>query len=301
MFSYFRLFLFEQTLNSCEYCPYASISQRHLESHVLIHLDAKPFVCEICLTSFRQKQLLSRHMKVYHSDNYEPPKQRRKDHKCPHCNKMFAFNGNLIRHMEIHDPDSQRSEKKDELKLGRLKRVKADGTLVTITPSSKFANLFDENEELFYDETEEEPQVDDEEIQEEVFEEAEVFNEDNIQYVYDEYEGEEYEHQIEELQYEEQPQETNQKTVVRNVREEPNTVQTTLLKKDLIVKVEHKPDSEIVCLEDQDDQDFMVIEVLSEDEGNDDQQQQDEQKAQNQSIKSIIIHKKANTSPTKSM
>ncbi|XP_075228495.1 uncharacterized protein LOC142328594 isoform X3 [Lycorma delicatula] len=32
----------------CELCPYASVSQRHLESHMLIHTDQKPFQCDQC-------------------------------------------------------------------------------------------------------------------------------------------------------------------------------------------------------------------------------------------------------------
>lgn len=32
----------------CELCPYASVSQRHLESHMLIHTDQKPYQCDKC-------------------------------------------------------------------------------------------------------------------------------------------------------------------------------------------------------------------------------------------------------------
>lgn len=32
----------------CELCPYASMSQRHLETHMLIHTDEKPFHCKLC-------------------------------------------------------------------------------------------------------------------------------------------------------------------------------------------------------------------------------------------------------------
>ena len=50
-----------------------SISQRHLESHMLIHTDQKPFQCDACEQSFRQKQLLKRHQNLYHNPNYIPP------------------------------------------------------------------------------------------------------------------------------------------------------------------------------------------------------------------------------------
>lgn len=45
----------------CELCPYAALSQRHLESHILTHTGEKPFQCNECDQSFRQKQLLKRH------------------------------------------------------------------------------------------------------------------------------------------------------------------------------------------------------------------------------------------------
>ena len=45
----------------CELCPYAALSQRHLESHILTHTGEKPFQCVECDQSFRQKQLLKRH------------------------------------------------------------------------------------------------------------------------------------------------------------------------------------------------------------------------------------------------
>ena len=32
----------------CDLCPYASISARHLESHMLIHTDQKPYRCDHC-------------------------------------------------------------------------------------------------------------------------------------------------------------------------------------------------------------------------------------------------------------
>ncbi|OTF75260.1 hypothetical protein BLA29_014703, partial [Euroglyphus maynei] len=30
----------------CDLCSYASVSARHLESHMLIHTDQKPYICE---------------------------------------------------------------------------------------------------------------------------------------------------------------------------------------------------------------------------------------------------------------
>ncbi|KAK2726343.1 transcriptional repressor CTCF-like isoform X2 [Artemia franciscana] len=86
----------------CELCPYASYSARHLENHMLTHSDEKPFRCDLCNQSFRQKQLLKRHINLYHDPNYTPPVPAAKDHQCPVCMKSFRHRGNLLRHIEGH-------------------------------------------------------------------------------------------------------------------------------------------------------------------------------------------------------
>ncbi|XP_058461910.1 transcriptional repressor CTCF-like [Malaya genurostris] len=108
----------------CDLCPYASISARHLESHLLVHTDQKPFQCEMCEQSFRQKQLLRRHVNLYHNPDYIIPAPKAKTHKCPTCPRCFRHKGNLIRHMAMHDPDSMAREEAMALKEGRQKRVR---------------------------------------------------------------------------------------------------------------------------------------------------------------------------------
>lgn len=73
----------------CDLCPYASISARHLESHMLIHTDQKPYQCDHCFQSFRQKQLLKRHCNLYHNPTYVPPPPQEKTHQCPECERPF--------------------------------------------------------------------------------------------------------------------------------------------------------------------------------------------------------------------
>lgn len=107
----------------CDLCPYASISARHLESHILVHTDQKPFQCEMCEQSFRQKQLLRRHVNLYHNPDYVQPPPKVKTHKCPSCPRAFRHKGNLIRHMALHDPESSAREEQLALKEGRQKRV----------------------------------------------------------------------------------------------------------------------------------------------------------------------------------
>lgn len=119
----------------CDICPYASISARHLESHMLIHTDQKPFLCDQCDQSFRQKQLLKRHQNLYHNPSYVPPPPREKTHECPECSRAFRHKGNLIRHMAIHDPDLSIQEKQLALKLGRQKKIQViDGQQVEVMP-----------------------------------------------------------------------------------------------------------------------------------------------------------------------
>lgn len=138
----------------CDLCPYASISARHLESHMLIHTDQKPYQCDHCDQSFRQKQLLKRHQNLYHNPDYIPPPPREKTHECPECTRAFRhkgllfivdfffskrpliiFLGNLIRHMAAHDPDPTIHRKQMELKLGRQKKIQMiDGQQVEVMP-----------------------------------------------------------------------------------------------------------------------------------------------------------------------
>lgn len=100
---------------------------------MLIHTDEKPYQCEECDMSFRQKQLLKRHLNLYHNPQYVAPKPHEKKHKCPTCDRAFRHKGNLIRHMAMHDPDPKLIEESKALKVGRQKRVQTiDGQRVEI-------------------------------------------------------------------------------------------------------------------------------------------------------------------------
>lgn len=102
---------------------------------MLIHTDQKPFLCDQCDQSFRQKQLLKRHQNLYHNPLYVPPPPREKTHECPECSRAFRHKGNLIRHMAIHDPDLSIQEKQLALKLGRQKKIQMiDGQQVEVMP-----------------------------------------------------------------------------------------------------------------------------------------------------------------------
>lgn len=150
----------------CELCPYAAGTLRHLNSHMLTHTNEKPFVCDCCNQSFRQKQLLRRHINLYHNPDYVPTPSKEKTHECTLCKKQFAHKGNLIRHLAIHDPSatppvrrvqrkvkveetsgniSNVSNNSDDLKQVDLQQMdlqqldplsSADGTLVIVAESN---------------------------------------------------------------------------------------------------------------------------------------------------------------------
>ncbi|XP_017043325.1 transcriptional repressor CTCF [Drosophila ficusphila] len=129
----------------CTLCSYASVTQRHLESHMLIHLDEKPFQCEQCPQTFRQRQLLRRHMNLIHNEEYQPPEPRAKMHKCPSCSREFTHKGNLMRHMEIHDDSVNAREKQRRLKMGRSLRLQKDGTVIMVA-KEECADLVEEED-----------------------------------------------------------------------------------------------------------------------------------------------------------
>ncbi|XP_073836962.1 CTCF [Musca autumnalis] len=263
----------------CTYCPYASISQRHLETHMLIHTDSKPYVCEHCQQCFRQKQLLSRHIKIYHTANYEPPKPLKKAHACPHCDRSFAFKGNLMRHMESHDPNSKINEEKLRLKLGRLKRVQPDGTVVTQIKSSFIYNeaevvngegepVHDNDGNVIYEDENGQP----------------------IQYVYEDYEPqeeeeEEVEMEDEEVEYDEDYQELEYFEPIDDksdivIKTEKITVDKTTAANTRLInlpsainvkKEEHSADSMPAT----EDDGFMIIEVVNDGEEPNEQELQE--------------------------
>lgn len=74
---------------------------------MLIHSDQKPFQCQYCEQTFRQKQLLKRHENIYHNPDYHPTEPREKNHNCPTCDKAFRHKGNLMRHMASHDLNNE--------------------------------------------------------------------------------------------------------------------------------------------------------------------------------------------------
>uniref|UniRef100_A0A182X533 C2H2-type domain-containing protein n=1 Tax=Anopheles quadriannulatus TaxID=34691 RepID=A0A182X533_ANOQN len=151
----------------CEYCPYASISMRHLESHLLLHTDQKPYKCDQCAQTFRQKQLLKRHMNYYHNPDYVAPTPKAKTHICPTCKRPFRHKGNLIRHMAMHDPESTMSKEMEALREGRQKKVQITFEEEIYKGEEDYEgeeDEEDEEDEYEGDDTEEEEEDEDDEL-----------------------------------------------------------------------------------------------------------------------------------------
>lgn len=72
---------------------------------LLLISGEKPFECDECEQTFRQKQLLKRHKNLYHTPDYSKPEPKEKNYDCTLCNKQFANKGNFLRHMQNHDPE----------------------------------------------------------------------------------------------------------------------------------------------------------------------------------------------------
>ncbi|XP_050076178.1 transcriptional repressor CTCFL-like [Anopheles maculipalpis] len=140
----------------CDYCPYASISMRHLESHLLLHTDQKPYKCDQCAQTFRQKQLLKRHINYYHNPDYVAPTPKAKTHSCPNCTRSFRHKGNLIRHMALHDPESTMSKELEALREGRQKKVQITFEDELYKGEEDYEGEEDEEDEDEEDEDEEE-------------------------------------------------------------------------------------------------------------------------------------------------
>ena len=76
----------------CETCGKGFGSPSNLKDHTYTHTKENPYPCSICGKGFTQWGAMMRHISAIH--------EKRKDVKCPHCNKCFARKDYLKLHIQ---------------------------------------------------------------------------------------------------------------------------------------------------------------------------------------------------------
>uniref|UniRef100_A0A1B6EE42 C2H2-type domain-containing protein n=2 Tax=Clastoptera arizonana TaxID=38151 RepID=A0A1B6EE42_9HEMI len=82
---------------NCEFCSHKSISETNLKKHVLLHMQKRQFICEICGSLFHSKSALKEHNKCLHSDEMS--------YSCEKCGRMFKLISSLNKHMLSHSDE----------------------------------------------------------------------------------------------------------------------------------------------------------------------------------------------------
>uniref|UniRef100_A0A8D8Z5G1 Transcriptional repressor CTCF n=2 Tax=Cacopsylla melanoneura TaxID=428564 RepID=A0A8D8Z5G1_9HEMI len=100
----------------CYACNYFTYQVSNIKNHILIHLGAKPFVCELCQCTFRHNHHLQRHMKT-HSKYNSPPNG---------LNNPSANIPNGNEHTETSKPNGSLSNGFPDAYLNGLKSLKME-------------------------------------------------------------------------------------------------------------------------------------------------------------------------------
>ena len=80
----------------CKDCGRRFGNMTHLRRHMMIHTNAKPYLCDHCGKSFRSERSRSIHDKLFHHDGESHRFQ------CDICKKKFGSQQNLDRHELVH-------------------------------------------------------------------------------------------------------------------------------------------------------------------------------------------------------
>lgn len=82
----------EQKEHQCSHCDKAYHLKKHLTRHLASHSD-RNFICELCATEFTFKSSYTHHMSLHYQG---------KKFKCEDCEKAFATNYKLKKHLITH-------------------------------------------------------------------------------------------------------------------------------------------------------------------------------------------------------
>ncbi|CAO1434679.1 unnamed protein product [Diamesa hyperborea] len=107
----------------CDRCPAQLCNQNSLRRHQNLHLNIKPFICEICGAAYSEAKVLKRHMGK-HDGTYEKRftcevcglkkydlgglkahmriHTGEKPHQCEHCERRYALKADLTKHLRSH-------------------------------------------------------------------------------------------------------------------------------------------------------------------------------------------------------
>ncbi|KAJ8708157.1 hypothetical protein PYW08_010523 [Mythimna loreyi] len=78
----------------CGNCDYRSLNKNTLEAHInKVHLNIRPFVCEICQKGFYKKSNLTQHFLTH---------EKIKDKTCEICGNTFVNEKTLAEHLRLH-------------------------------------------------------------------------------------------------------------------------------------------------------------------------------------------------------
>ncbi|XP_013416985.1 putative mediator of RNA polymerase II transcription subunit 26 [Lingula anatina] len=82
----------------CEKCAYSTKKKEHYLRHIKdVHTNQRPFLCDLCGTSFKRADALRQH-RVIHMEK----KSRIFRFKCSTCDKPFRSRAHLAEHMAMH-------------------------------------------------------------------------------------------------------------------------------------------------------------------------------------------------------